>query len=280
MTALKEEVSGGVSRDVIFGLVQGLVGVILAGIAVLLLWSSWARWTSTWAIDRINRAHLAGDYAAAREAALTARETAPGLAQTELPAADLSQAKDIARIEKLLRSSTSNDRQAIHAALGLGAVLAGKPISSDVPKADAALLQAVAKGTGVVPKPVSGEPPHRAIQVVCLPRILADAWKKRDFPQVQAAAGGLLLAMPNHPERDGLILLLSAAAGANDKEIARLTGAIKDPDLLLRAGAAGKAIAAWRAEQIAAEAEKAAAAAAKAEAAAAKAEAAKAGGRP
>jgi hypothetical protein len=84
----------------------------------------------------------------------------------------------------------------------------------------------------------------------------------------------LLLAMPNHPERDGLILLIAAAAGANEKEIARLTGAIKDPDLLLRAGAAAKTIAAWRAEQAAAEAEKAAAAAGKAEAAAGKAEAA------
>jgi hypothetical protein len=201
-------------RDLMWSLILFSLAGLLTVIAVFVALNSWSRWSAHLAVNRVVKARFSTDPGVLRDALAEARLDAPGVAATELLAADLSKQSDLDRLRALLPRIEPKERPAVLTALALGQVLTGakSEIDPSVGAGDAALIAAVAGRTGVLPAASATAPPYLTTLAFCLPRILADAWARGDAAQVRACAGALVVAFPAHPEREALVAI---AAGLN-----------------------------------------------------------------
>jgi hypothetical protein len=202
-----------------FGLRPRLVGIILLGVAAIVLligltvaWSSVQRWRAILAVNEAGVARLGGKAAHARDRAEAAAGLLPDEAMAVLPSIEPGSAAAEARLDRLTAAIHPRDRAVVETTAAFDAALRGGAPDA-IEGSDGTLirhLQSLAKGDlPPFPSLDAGDPPQAAILSQAAQRHALAAWKAGNREQLQRGLGLVALAEPDHPEAKEIIALLA-----------------------------------------------------------------------
>jgi len=209
-----------------FGLHPRLVGLVLLGIAAVLLlvasligWGAVQRWRAIAAVNDHHISRLSGRANSARDSAEAAAALLPNDAMAALPAIDPAADNAGERLDRLERAVHPRQRAIVTTTAAFSAALRGST-GAIVDGANGVLIKhlaALAKGElPIFPPLPANDAPQAAILSQTAQRHAAAAWKAGNRDQLARGLGMVLLTRPAHAENRSLIVMLAALDVATD----------------------------------------------------------------